>query len=778
MSRGARAGRERPRWARITLRVARWGLLLGLLSAVAGVGTLAAMFAVYGADADLPDVARLKRFRPKQVTRVLAADGKTLIGEIYEERRTRVPYERFPKVLVDAVVCAEDARFFEHEGLNVWGMVRAFFVNLRAGHYRQGGSTITQQVVKTFFLSPKRTLRRKVQEVILARRLEQTLNKQQILELYLNQIYLGHLRYGVQEAARFYFGKDVDHLGLAEAAMLAGLPQSPERLSPLRHPARARARRRYVLTQMVKHHKVSRAAADAADRAPLPTRGHGIAPDHPCAEFVTGVRRRLVERFGKKALPTLGLTVITTCDPRLQRQARKALEAGLRALDKRQHVMRPGRPLSGRALRRTLASLSRRQPARPVPGRIYQAVVTRLDDAARKATVSLGKATGVLHLDAEPRYNPRKRAPSQLLRRHALLHVRPVAAPRKAGEPIPLRLAQGPEGAVVVLDVATREVRAMVGGYGQRVGQFNRALEAVRQPGSTFKPIVYAAALEDKKITAATTLPDAPHPCENWLRIRRRGHKSYLGQVTVRTALARSLNSVACRVYEREGNARVRALARQLGIRSPLTEHLSLALGASGIRPIELAGVFATFAGAGRYLPPRLLRRLGDRPVEQPAAVQVISPETAFLVTSLLTSVVRRGTAWRARRLGRRAAGKTGTSNQNRDAWFAGYTPQLVTVVWVGHDDFRPLGPREHGGRAAVPIWTAIMKRALAGAPKRWFRPPPTLEVRTVDPKTGEAVPPSQPNARKEFFLPGTAPEPAAVPQVDSGDLVIQDGDN
>jgi penicillin-binding protein 1A len=790
-------------------------LLLLFLGAVAGIGTLAGLFAVYGADADLPDVSRLQDFRAKQVTRVLAADGKTVIGEIYEERRTVVPYRRLPQVLINAVVAAEDARFFEHEGLNHWGMVRAFFVNLRAGRYKQGGSTITQQVVKTFFLSPERTLRRKVQEVILARRLEQTLSKEQILELYLNQIYFGHRRYGVQEASRFYFGKDVERIGLAEASLLAGLPQGPERLSPVKHPQRARARQRYVLEQMVKQGFIEPAQARAVQKGPWPVQeslrrstrkgarkgAHKGARkgarkaarkaarkgarkrqpatphrDRPCAEYVILARKHLIARYGKKALPYLGQTVVTTCQPDLQRAARRALRRGLRALDRRQAVMRPGRPLRGKALSRTLKRLSRKQPRHPVPGRIYRGVVTALDDRTATATVSLGRATGRLDLRREPRYNPKGKPPSKVLRRHTVVHVSALGRARGDG-PVPLRLAQGAQGAALVLDVQSREVLALVGGYDQRVGDFNRALDAVRQPGSTFKPIVYAAALQGREITPATRLPDAPHRCENWLRIRKRGRKRYRGHVTVREALARSVNSVACRVYERVGNARVRRLARQLGIRSALTEHLSLALGASGIRPLELAGAFASLAGGGRYLPPQFIRRVGGLPVERPAGERALSPQTSFVLTSLLTSVVRGGTGRRAR-LGRPAAGKTGTSNKNRDAWFVGYTPRLAAVVWVGHDDFRSLGRRETGGRTAAPIWARIMRAALRGHEKRDFPKPPAVITRWVDPRSGHAVAEHTPGARREHFLPGTAPEtaPALEPEVDPGDHVLQDG--
>ncbi len=754
--------------------IGKWVLLVGFLGGLASVGILAGLFAVYGADADLPDVGKLKTYRSKQVTRVLAADGKTLLGEIYDERRSHVSYERIPKVLVNAVVAAEDAKFFQHKGLNLLGMVRAFFANLRAGRYVQGGSTITQQVVKTFFLSPERKLRRKVQEVILARRLEQTLSKEQIMELYLNQIYFGHGRYGVQEASRFYFGKDVQQIGLAEAAVLAGLPQSPERLSPRKHPDRAKRRQRYVLTQMVRTGKISSEQADKVAKAPLPLSARPKTPRSPAPEFLTLVRRRLEARFGKKRLPYLGLTVVTTCDLRMQRVARKALEKGLRSIDRRQGVMRFGRPLRRRSLARKLARLKRKQSGRLVPGRIYQGVVIATDDKKGTATVDLGRVKGRLRLRQEPRYNKRKRPPSRVLKLRTVVRVSPTGKAAK-GQPLPLRLAQGPQGALVLIDVKTREVRAMVGGYGFHTGGFNRAIRAIRQPGSTFKPIVYGSALEHKLITAATRLPDAPHPCENWLRIRQRGDKKYKGHLVVRQGLAKSVNSIACRIYERVGGEKVRAMARRFGIRSPLTKHLSLALGASGVRPVEMAGAFAVFAGGGTYQPPLFIRRLGALPVERAAAAPAMSPEGAYVVTSMMTSVVRGGTAWRARRLRRPAAGKTGTSNKNRDAWFVGFTPSLVAAVWVGHDDFQPLGRRETGGKAAVPIWLDLFRGCLKGKRKRSFSRPKGVVVRRVDPEKGHAMPADSTGGRPEYFLPGTAPEPAPAPEVDPGDHVIQD---
>ena len=743
----------------LSWRIGKWLLLVSFLGTLAGVGTLAALFAIYGADADLPDVNKLKTYRSKQVTRVLAADGKTLLGEIYDERRSYVSYERIPKVLVDAVVAAEDAKFFQHKGLNLLGMVRAFFANVRAGRYVQGGSTITQQVVKTFFLSPERKLRRKVQEVILARRLEQTLSKEQIMELYLNQIYFGHGRYGVQEASRFYFGKDVEKISLAEAAVLAGLPQGPERLSPLKHPDRAKRRQRYVLTQMVKTGKIKADVAERIAKAPLPTSARPKTPRSPAPEFLTLVRERLEARFGKKRLPYLGLTVVTTCDLRLQRAARQALEKGLRSIDRRQGVMRFARPLGRRRLARTLRQLKKKQSGRLVPGRIYKGVVIATDDKKGTATVDLGHVKGQLRLLHEPRYNKQKRPPSRVLKLRTVVRVSPTGRAAK-GQPLPLRLAQGPQGALVLIDVKTREVRAMVGGYGFRTGGFNRAIRSIRQPGSSFKPIVYGAALENKLITAATRLPDAPHPCENWLRIRKRGDKKYAGHLVVRKGLAKSVNSIACRIYEQVGGLKVRALARMLGIRSPLTEHLSLALGASGVRPVEMASAFAVFAGGGMYQPPLFIRRVGALPVERAAPAPAMSPEGAYVVTSLMTSVVRGGTAWRARRLRRPAAGKTGTSNKNRDAWFVGFTPSLSAAVWVGHDDFRPLGRRETGGRAAVPIWLDLFRRSLSGKRKRSFKRPATVIVRRVDPNKGHAMPADSTGGRPEYFLPGTAPSP------------------
>jgi penicillin-binding protein 1A len=763
-------------YARVAWRVGRWAALGLAVVAVLSTAGLAGLFAVYGADEDLPDVTKLKDHRPKQVTRVLAADG-SLLGEIFEERRTWVPYARLPKVLVDAVVAAEDARFFSHTGLNVLGMVRALLANLKAGRYVQGGSTITQQVVKTYFFSSRRTMRRKVQEVILARRLEQTLSKEQILELYLNHIYFGHQRYGVQEASRFYFGKDVEKIGLHEASLLGGLPQGPERLSPVHHPDRAKRRQKYVLKQLVRGGKITQAQADAAAAAPLPLTRHD-GPAAPGPEFVTLARHELLTRFGAPTLPQLGQTVTTTCDLKLQIAAREAVEKGLRELDQRLRVQPSARPLGAAASRRLLAELRQKQTRPLLLGRVYQGVVTAVDDERMQATLDLGGVKGVVDLRHEPRYNPERLPPSRILAPRTAVRVAlrepPPADPAAA---VALRLELGPQAAVIVLDVATRDVKAMVGGYGYRVGDFNRALQALRQPGSTFKPIVYAAALEASQITAAELLPDAPHACENWLKIRQGKGKEYAGQMTVRRALALSVNSVACRVYERAGSLRVRTLARHLGIRSPLGENLALALGAAEVRPVELAGAFAAFAGGGLYRPPRFFKQLGSLPMERPEATQALRAETAFIVTSLLTSVVQSGTGTRARRAGRPVAGKTGTSNQSRDAWFVGYTPELVIAVWVGYDDFVPLGGAEGGGRTAAPFFAEIARHAGHLGKGKGFTPPPGIVTRMVDPQTGRGVAEGTKGAQREYFLPGTAPEveAAPAPEVDPGDHVTKD---
>jgi penicillin-binding protein 1A len=763
-----RPARSRPR---LVWRFLKWTLVLGLLAgalAVAGVGGL---FLWFGRESALP-LRNLAEYHPKQVTRVYSVDNQ-LIGELFVERRTLVPYARMPKVLVNAVVAAEDAEFFHHQGLNYLGMLRAFLTNLRAGGYRQGGSTITQQVVKAFLLSPERTLKRKVQEVILARRVEGTLSKEEILFLYLNQIYYGHGRYGVEEAAKFYFGKSAFELTLGEAALIAGLPQSPERLSPLKHPEHAKERQRYVLEQMARRGYISVADAERVAREPIrvlrdPNPFLGAAP-----EAVDAVREELVQRYGEARLGALGLTVRTTIDTRIQQAAREAVARGLLALDGRQGYRGPSGKVHG-ALEKAVAKLVKENgPLQK--DHLVDGIVTAVDDGPEQLIVALGERDGVVDLTREARYGKKFGVGDRLRVRILELRVenRPAARQgrgRPAEDRLPLALELGPQAALVALDPHTRDVRAIVGGYDFRPGGFDRARRARRQPGSAFKPLVYAAALAAGKITPATVLNDAPDVFGTW-KPENAEQEAYRGPVRVRTAVALSINTVAVKTINEVGVEPVRVLAKQLGIASPVNDDPTIALGSAALTPLEIANAFAAFADEGRAAPPRFIVAIDPSSKETPpapAAQPVLSPEVAYIMTSLLRSVVEEGTAGAAKKLKWYACGKTGTNYLRkphpgiRDAWFVGFTPDLVAAAWVGFDDNRRLGRGEQGSKAALPIWVDFMSQALKGKPARGFNPPPGIEVVRIDPRSGLLAAPGSVAYRDEVFLRGTAPTQTA----------------
>lgn len=775
---------------RLALALVKWALLFGLGFAALTAGAIAYLLWTYGGDPKLPRIHTLRDYRPKQVTRILAAGGE-VIGELYEERRTYVPLDRISPYLVQAIIDAEDAEFMSHEGLDFSGMLRALWVNLRAGETRQGASTITQQVVKTFLLSPERTLKRKLQEIILARRLENALSKEEILTLYLNQIYFGHGRYGVEEAARFYFGKSAADLDVGQAAVLAGLPQGPEKLSPFKHPEAAKARQTYVLEQMVKRGHLDAKEAQKYIDAPIAVVKRADPHLDAAPEIVEVVRQELERRFGAEELPYLGIQVRTTIDVETQVAARAALEAGLEAIDERQGYRGPVARLGPEKAERKRKQLAKQLGGAPRSGKIYEALVVSVSDEHKEIVVDLGGWRGAVVLDpaAERRYAKDGRPPSQRFRPHDLVRVRlapELGRPKSEGAQAALALELGPQGAAVVIDPATRRVLALVGGYAFGPGGFNRALQARRQPGSAFKPIVYAAALDSGQYTAASIVNDAPEVYDLW-KPKNYEKDTFRGPIRLREALAHSINTVAIRVLADVGVERVVDLARQLGWDGDLPKELSLALGSGVVSPLSLTNAFATFAADGVYAPPVFVTHLGAEEVPSGESRPVLRPEVAYLVTSLLTSVVEEGTATAAKKLKRPIAGKTGTSNEGRDAWFIGYTPDLVAGVWVGFDDMKPLGRREAGAKAALPIWIDLMKAALKGKSPRPFRRPSGVVVARIDRKTGKLAAPARcvgnggydcqavADTMDEVFLEGTAPtEVAPAPgEVDPSTFVL-----
>ncbi len=797
----------------------RWRRALGLAAlgafglALTGALVLAGLFAYYGRA--LPDVHSLRsRWNPPQTTRVLARDGSVL-AELFVERRTVVPLEALPEDLVKALLAAEDAEFYAHRGLDWPGMVRALWVNVRRGTLAQGASTITQQVVKNVLLTSERSLSRKVREVLLARRIEQELGKNEILFLYVNHIAFGHGRNGVEEAARFYFGKHVGELTLGECALLAGIPKSPVHYSPRNDLEAALRRRRWILGQMVSNHFVTQAQADAAAAEPVRLATAVDDDEGSAPEVVDLVRRTLSQLAGDDALRRGGYTVYTTIDPALQRAAREAVTRGLLQLDAR-HGYRG--PLAAPGSRRPAGSGNVVRAERPPadgklhPGHVYVGVVERAEDPAPGSrdhgalVVRVGGSTGRVAWEGAARY-AQSLSPSQFAPAGAAVRVTPDAliTPEAPGA---MHLALGPEAALVAIDPATRELVAMVGAFDAVPGMFNRATRAMRQPGSAFKPFLYSFALASRRFTLASTIDPNPG-CfgvgrGRWCPAEAHAHEGVVEPpMRLREALAYSRNMVAARLMEALGPEAVATHARALGVTSTLPTDLSLALGSGAVTPAEIVNAYATWASGGRYQDWYAIRRVvapDGRELAlppRPAARQALTPAEAYVVTSLMTSVIDHGTGRGARALGRPAAGKTGTTDAARDAWFVGYTPDMVAGVWVGFDDRQPLGAGEEGARSAVPVWTQFMREYVRARrpPAIEFPRPQGVVAVMIDPVTGLLPAPADPSAPppapiEEVFLEGTEPhetapvDAGAVPDagavvptevVDAGALPVED---
>ena len=621
---------------------------------------------------DIPSVEALKNYSPPTITRFFADDGES-IGEFFTERREVTPLSRMPDILIQAFVAAEDARFFQHKGLDYTAIFRAFLRNIFSGEIVQGGSTITQQVVKSLLLTPEKSLERKIREAILAYKIERYLSKEEILFLYFNQIYLGHGAYGVATAAETYFRKPVEELNLPESALLAGLIQAPSRYSPYQHPEQAKTRQLYVLGRMLEEGFISSSDHTQALQTPLKLVTTPSVPVHEAPHFVEHVRKYIEEKYGKEALYNQGLKVYTTVDLKMQKVAEQALESGLKTIEKR--------------------------------------------------------------------------------------HKYPSST-----DPLSL------EGGVICFDLDTGYIKVMVGGRDYRKSQFNRVTQARRQTGSSFKPIVYAAAL-DKNYTTTSILVDAPIIFE-WGNQRwrpRNFEDKFLGPITLRNALTHSVNVVTVKIAQDIGIDYIRKYAQNMGISSPIHNDLSMVLGSSSLSLYELSRAYALFANQGKKFKPIFITKVVDRNgktlEENPPLFsyqvsakeeQILSPQTAYLMTNLLQGVVQNGTGWRAKSLGRPAAAKTGTTDQFLDAWFIGYTPELLTGVWVGFDEERSLGENETGSQAASPIWVNFMSKVLKGKPLREFPIPEGVEFMKIDPTTGQAS--SGDEAILECFKEGTGP--------------------
>jgi penicillin-binding protein 1A len=744
------------------------------------------------------------------------------------EKRVLLPIEQIPDLVRKAFVAAEDGRFYKHGGVDYLGVLRAAWANLRARQVVQGGSSITQQVAKILIVGQERSLARKVREALLAFRIEKRLSKDQILGIYLNHVYLGHGAYGLASAATAYFGKSVAELTVAEAAMLAALPKAPGSITPLRDFDRARSRQHYVLDQMRELGFVTAAQAEAAASEPLMLVAHARAMTNVAAPyFVEAVRKHVAERYGDEDLLRRGFRIYTTLDMRRQRAAESALRRGLQDLQRRLRfdgpighldveqrrqlaagqprpvgpagfnldeeqspllmalpdppaatvdATKPGAHLPDSAAKRAAgeAWAQRRRAARDVPlfdtdpDTIYAAAVTSL---GKKVVV----ASGGLVVPLDPASEAQALAwAGPRGERLGTGDVLPVYFRTQSGtghghrEEFLAHLASAPavQGALIALDPSNGHLVSMVGGYDYGKSQFNRATQAHRQIGSAIKPFVYTAAIEHG-LTSLTIKWDAPvkFKTASGMWAPHNYKPEYLGPVTLRTALAKSINTVSAQIVAQIGVDAVIDVMRRLGITSKLPHSLSLALGTPDLTLQEVAYGLAAFPAGGRLVTPLFIVKIVDadgRVLEDhtapPPREDRLSPETAYVVTDLMKGVVEIGTGKKARELGRPAAGKTGTSTNYRDAWFFGFVPELLCGVWVGRDDFKPIGHDATGGQVALPIWLSYMQEALRSVPVRDFEPPAGVIFVRADPEKGVPATPDKPGSRLMPLRRGTLP--------------------
>lgn len=738
----------------------RWLGRLALGALVLAAALLGAAGGLVGAYLkDLPALDTLEEYRPSLVT-TLYDDEDRPFASLFEQRRVLVPLAQVPPHLKQAILAVEDASFYQHGGVRPRAILRALWANLRAGHTVEGGSTITQQLARLLFLTPERSLARKIKEALLALQIERRHPKDKILELYINQIYLGHGAYGFEAAAQTYFGKPVQELSLGEAALIAGLASGPSRHSPLLDPDRARRRRDHVLSRMLREGYITQAEATAAAGESVQEARFSRGP-HVAPYFVDYVRQLLEDRYGTFAVYHGGLKVYTTLNLRLQRAAEDAVIGGLRDLDKARGFRPAAAPP---AERERGGGLSLRI------GDVLPGTVTRVRPGA--VEVQVGRYRG--QIPFERLAWTQLKNPAEVFAEGMPVKVRVISLNerhRTAG----FALEQDPEmeGAFLALDPRTGGIKAMVGGYSFERSKFNRALQAKRQPGSAFKPFVYGAAFA-QGLTPSTLLDDAPIS----FRFRVNGElvewspenydRKYRGPSTLRSGLERSVNVMAVRLIQEIGADAVIDFARTAGITGDLRREFALALGASEVTLLDLVSAFGVFAAGGMRAEPYAIRRVADhqgRTLHEflPEGKQVIRPEVAFVLTHVLRGVVERGTAARLRVLNRPLAGKTGTTSEATDVWFVGYTPSLAAGVWVGYDVKRSLGAHETSAHLAVPLWLRFAQEAFRDTPAQDFSPPGGVVMVQVDPATGRPALPGDRTAIREYFIRGTEPQAATA---------------
>jgi len=775
----------------------------------------------------LPAVEALRQVKLQTPLRIYSSDNK-LIGEFGEKRRNPITYNEIPQDYINAILAAEDDQFYSHHGVSIKALLRATSQLLQTGHIQTGGSTITMQVARNFFLTRKQTFARKFNEILLALQIERELSKEEILELYINKIYLGNRAYGIQAAARVYYGEDIGELNLAQLAMIAGLPKAPSAYNPIVNPARSLVRRNWILGRMLELDFIDQQLHDEAVNEPITARYHGLNLDLHAPYIAEMARKKAIELFGEAAY-TDGYQVYTTVDSRLQQSAQQAVRNGLLTYDKRHGYRGPEQTLESRSDAvedgfddqhwiETLKSL-------PSFAGLQAAAVTYIGEQEIEALLANGEIiqipwqNGLRQARAyisENRLGPKPQQAADLFKEGDVIRV----SRDSNGQ---WRLSQIPtaQAALVALNPENGGIKSLVGGLDFHQSHFNRATQAARQPGSNFKPFIYTAALEHG-FTPATLVNDAPivvddASLEGTWRPENSGGK-FLGPTRLRQALYQSRNLVSIRILRSLGiNRTIEDMDRFGFDKDKLPRDLSLALGSYGLTPLEVAAGYAIFANGGYRVDPFLVQRIEDldgetvyhhlpltvcrdcemvadaesteiaadyestpenqeessnleellgaeaampREPALPQAPRVVDERVAYIIDSILRDVIQKGTGRRARVLGRKdLAGKTGTTNGPTDAWFSGYSPQIVATTWLGFDQNLLLGRREFGGSAALPIWIDFMRTALEGQPEINRPQPDGLVTVRIDPKSGKRALPSNPNAIFEVFRSANAPE-------------------
>lgn len=739
------------------------GLLL-IIAIVAGIS--AGGFIAFAKG--IPSVEELKQYKAIPGTKIYA-DDDTLIGEIKIEKGIFVPIGRMPEYLVNAVIAIEDTRFWRHKGIDYFAILRAAVKDVLHVGLKEGGSTITQQLAKITFLTPEKTVQRKAREAVLAVKIEKNLAKKEILELYLNRVYLGHGAYGMEMAAKAYFGKPVGEITLPEAALLAGLIRAPSTYSPYNNLTKAKERQETVLARMEDEGYIKRPERDKAIKQPLylSTIRRGQEANN---YFIEYVKKSIEESYGEDLVYKGGLRVYTTLSRGAQIAAARSLQEGLRELDKRRGWRGPidHREVNAeKELKKKDSNGSLVASAGDISSGIVLKVSTR--DAVIKARGITGRllvenaqwASTILDVKTGRTRQIKNFTLDKILKVGDVVRV---GFKSSRGNELTLEQEPEAEGALIALDPATGFIRAMVGGYDYAKSEYNRAIYAKRQPGSAFKPVIYATAM-DNGFNPASVINDEPvtykgGPKGDWSP-ENYDHK-YYGPTRLRDALAYSRNIVTVKLVDTIGVDRVIEFARNIGLEEEMPRNLSIALGSLSVTPMELAMAYSVFANNGMRMKAKTIKYITDSKgrileTNEPEGEQAISPETSFLITSMMEDVVNYGTGWRAKALGRPVAGKTGTTNDYRDAWFVGYVPDMLSCVWVGFDDMRPLGNQETGARAASPIWVNFMKTVEIGEHFD-FTMPEGIVSYSIDPDNGLLVRDGTYGIR-EFFKNGSQPK-------------------